>query len=85
MGSPGRREIGHGKLAWRALHPLLPEKADFPYTLRIVSDQVSETLDRDGKPVAGADAVAEITDIWPFERMLGQPDPAWRLSAARSG
>ena len=38
MGSPGRREIGHGKLAWRAIHPLLPEKADFPYTLRIVSE-----------------------------------------------
>ncbi len=54
-------------------------------TLRIVSDQVSETLDRDGKPVSGADAVAEITDIWTFERTLGQPDPAWRLSAARSG
>lgn len=54
-------------------------------TLRIVSDQVSETLDRDGKPVAGADAVAEITDIWTFERTLNQPDPAWRLSAARSG
>ena len=34
MGSPGRREIGHGKLAWRALHPLLPEKEKFPYTLR---------------------------------------------------
>jgi len=54
-------------------------------TLRIVSDQVSETLDRDGKPVSGADAVAEITDIWTFERTLGQPDPAWRLSGARSG
>ena len=38
MGSPGRREIGHGKLAWRAIHPLLPDKADFPYTLRIVSE-----------------------------------------------
>jgi polyribonucleotide nucleotidyltransferase len=38
MGSPGRREIGHGKLAWRAVHPLLPQKADFPYTLRIVSE-----------------------------------------------
>jgi polyribonucleotide nucleotidyltransferase len=38
MGSPGRREIGHGKLAWRAVHPLLPAKADFPYTLRIVSE-----------------------------------------------
>ena len=38
MGSPGRREIGHGKLAWRAIHPLMPEKADFPYTVRIVSE-----------------------------------------------
>jgi polyribonucleotide nucleotidyltransferase len=38
MGSPGRREIGHGKLAWRAIHPLLPEKNDFPYTLRSVSE-----------------------------------------------
>jgi polyribonucleotide nucleotidyltransferase len=38
MGSPGRREIGHGKLAWRAVHPLLPSKKDFPYTLRVVSE-----------------------------------------------
>ncbi len=38
MGSPGRREIGHGKLAWRALHPLLPSKEDFPYTIRVVSE-----------------------------------------------
>ena len=38
MGSPGRREIGHGKLAWRAVHPLLPVKEDFPYTLRVVSE-----------------------------------------------
>lgn len=34
----GRREIGHGKLAWRAIHPLLPEKEKFPYTLRVVSE-----------------------------------------------
>ena len=38
MGSPGRREIGHGKLAWRAIHPVLPEKEKFPYTLRVVSE-----------------------------------------------
>ena len=37
-GSPGRREIGHGKLAWRAVRPLLPAKADFPYTIRLVSE-----------------------------------------------
>jgi len=38
MGSPGRREIGHGKLAWRALRPMLPGKDKFPYTIRIVSE-----------------------------------------------
>ena len=38
MGSPGRREVGHGKLAWRAIHPLLPEKEKFPYTMRVVSE-----------------------------------------------
>jgi len=54
-------------------------------TVRFVSDQVAETLDRDGKPVAGADAVTELTDAWMFERDLSQPDPAWRLVAAHSG
>ena len=38
FGAPGRREIGHGKLAWRALHPVLPSKEDFPYTIRLTSD-----------------------------------------------
>ncbi|MDG2242591.1 MAG: polyribonucleotide nucleotidyltransferase [Rhodospirillaceae bacterium] len=38
MGGAGRREVGHGKLAWRAVHPLLPSKEDFPYTLRVVSE-----------------------------------------------
>ncbi len=38
MGSPGRREVGHGKLAWRAIHPMLPEKEKFPYTIRVVSE-----------------------------------------------
>src|SRR5690606_2215926 len=38
MGSPGRREIGHGKLAWRAIHPMLPSLEQFPYTLRVVSE-----------------------------------------------
>ncbi len=35
---PGRREIGHGKLAWRAIHQVLPTKAEFPYTIRVVSE-----------------------------------------------
>ncbi|GEP06831.1 polyribonucleotide nucleotidyltransferase [Methylobacterium oxalidis] len=38
MGSPGRREIGHGKLAWRAIHPVLPPAHEFPYTIRVVSE-----------------------------------------------
>ncbi|HEU5276941.1 MAG TPA: polyribonucleotide nucleotidyltransferase [Xanthobacteraceae bacterium] len=38
LGSPGRREIGHGKLAWRAIRPVLPVHHDFPYTLRVVSE-----------------------------------------------
>ncbi|CAA7612393.1 polynucleotide phosphorylase/polyadenylase [Candidatus Terasakiella magnetica] len=38
MGSPGRREIGHGKLAWRAMRPCLPTKESFPYTMRVVSE-----------------------------------------------
>ncbi len=38
LGSPGRREIGHGKLAWRAVHPLMPAKDKFPYTMRVVSE-----------------------------------------------
>jgi polyribonucleotide nucleotidyltransferase len=38
LGSPGRREVGHGKLAWRAIHPMLPAHHEFPYTLRVVSE-----------------------------------------------
>jgi len=38
MGAPGRREIGHGKLAWRAINPVLPNHAEFPYTIRLVSE-----------------------------------------------
>ena len=38
FGAPGRREVGHGKLAWRALHPMLPTSEEFPYTIRVLSD-----------------------------------------------
>jgi polyribonucleotide nucleotidyltransferase len=38
LGSPGRREVGHGKLAWRAIHPMLPQHHEFPYTIRVVSE-----------------------------------------------
>jgi len=38
FGAPSRRETGHGKLAWRAIHPLLPSAEEFPYTIRVLSD-----------------------------------------------
>lgn len=52
--------------------------------VRIVSDQVNLTRDKDGRIVIGAEGVTEITDLWTFERDLRQPDPTWRLVAARS-
>lgn len=53
-------------------------------TVRFVSDQVNVTLGADNNPVAGTDAVTEITDLWTFERDLAQPEPIWRLTAAHS-
>ena len=38
FGAPSRRDIGHGKLAWRAIHAVLPSKEEFPYTIRVLSD-----------------------------------------------
>jgi predicted lipid-binding transport protein (Tim44 family) len=54
-------------------------------TVRFVSDQLNLTVGRDGQPVAGTEAVTEITDLWTFERDLTASDPTWRLVAARSG
>ena len=73
----------------RAIQAATIEAADLrgsmaDITVRFVSDQVNVTLGRDGKPVAGADAVTEITDLWTFERDLTSADPTWRLVAARS-
>ena len=53
--------------------------------VRIVSDQISYSQDKNGRPLTGTDAVTEITDLWTFERDLSQQDPTWRLVAARSG
>ena len=53
-------------------------------TVRFVSDQVNLTTDAQGKPVAGADAVTELTDIWTFQRDVRSPDPAWKLVGTRS-
>lgn len=54
MGSPGRREIGHGKLAWRALRPLLPSKDEFRYTVRIVSEILESNGSSSMATVCGA-------------------------------
>jgi predicted lipid-binding transport protein (Tim44 family) len=53
-------------------------------TVRFVSDQISLTRDANANPVAGADAVTELVDLWSFERDLSARDPVWRLVAASS-
>ena len=53
--------------------------------VRFVSDQVNLTLDANGNPADGTEAVVELTDLWTFERNLKAPGPGWRLAAARSG
>ncbi|POF62566.1 transporter [Novacetimonas maltaceti] len=67
----------------------LSPDASVPYArieVRIVSDQVSVTLDQNGQPVAGVDAVTEFSDLWTFERILGVAvaGAQWRLGASRS-
>jgi polyribonucleotide nucleotidyltransferase len=54
MGSPGRREVGHGKLAWRAMHPVLPTTEKFPYTLRVVSEVTESNGSSSMATVCGA-------------------------------
>jgi polyribonucleotide nucleotidyltransferase len=54
MGAPGRREIGHGKLAWRAIHPLLPKAEEFPYTIRLVSEIMESNGSSSMATVCGA-------------------------------
>lgn len=73
----------------RAINDAVIEAASLDGTtaeigVRFVSDQISQTLDRQGKYVAGADAVTELRDTWTFVRDLARSDPAWRLSSARS-
>ncbi len=58
---------------------------DASIVVRFISRQVNMTTDKSGNPVAGTDAVTEISDIWTFERRLGQPDLTWRLATAHSG
>ncbi len=74
----------------RAVHEAVIEEAVLngtmaEITVRFVSDQISQTLDRAGHFVAGADAVTELRDVWSFLRDLSvRNDPGWRLAQARS-
>lgn len=85
-----RESAGHTQVSTiHGIHSASIESAELrgtvaSITARFVSDQTSLTQDKDGHPVAGTDAVTEITDIWTFERDLASPDPVWRLVSARS-
>jgi polyribonucleotide nucleotidyltransferase len=54
LGSPSRRDVGHGKLAWRAIRPLLPTKDSFPYTIRVVSEVTESNGSSSMASVCGA-------------------------------
>ena len=85
-----RETAGHQQVSEvRAVPVVSIEAADLTGTMahisvKFVSDQISLTRDQAGNPVAGTDAVTEITDLWTFERDLSSQDPTWRLIAARS-
>ena len=73
----------------RAIHSATIEAASLEgtraeITVRFVSDQISQTLDRDGRHVTGADAVTELRDEWSFVRDLTSSNPAWLLAQART-
>jgi predicted lipid-binding transport protein (Tim44 family) len=68
----------------RAVNEVAIEAADLrgtvaDVTVRFVTDQVNMTTGRDGEPVAGSDAITELTDLWTFQRDLTSADPTWKL------
>jgi predicted lipid-binding transport protein (Tim44 family) len=86
-----REQAGHRqRTEIRAVTEAAIEGADLrgstaDVTVRFVSDQVNLTTDASGQPVSGADAVAELIDIWTFQRDLRSEDPTWRLVATATG
>ncbi len=87
----GAREAANNKQIseLRAIHAATIESAELVGNVacifvRFVSDQISMTEDAGGTPVAGADAVTELVDLWSFERDLTSADLAWRLVQATS-
>ena len=70
VGATGRREIGHGKLAWRAVHPMLPKKEDFPYTLRLVSEITESTGSSSMATVCGSSLALMAAGV-PIKKHIG--------------
>jgi polyribonucleotide nucleotidyltransferase len=70
MSSPGRREIGHGKLAWRAIHPVLPDRDNFPYTIRIVSE-ITESNGSSSMATVCGSSLAMMDAGIPLKRPVG--------------
>ena len=68
-GSPGRREVGHGKLAWRAINPIKPSKEDFPYTVRVVAEITESNGSSSMATVCGA-SLAMMDAGVPLERPI---------------
>ena len=71
MGAPGRREIGHGKLAWRAVHPLMPSPEEFPYTVRVVSEITESNGSSSMATVCGASLALMDAGV-PIKRARGR-------------
>ena len=69
-GFTGRREIGHGKLAWRAVNPMLPAKEDFPYTLRLVSEITESNGSSSMASVCGASLALMAAGV-PIKKHIG--------------
>ncbi len=70
VGATGRREIGHGKLAWRAVHPMLPKKEDFPYTLRLVSEITESNGSSSMATVCGSSLALMVAGV-PIKKHIG--------------
>jgi predicted lipid-binding transport protein (Tim44 family) len=84
-----REAVGHQQVSEiRAVPGVSVEAAELNGTVAHITvkfvSEISLTRDQSGNPVAGTDAVTEITDLWTFERDLSSRDPTWRLVAARS-
>jgi predicted lipid-binding transport protein (Tim44 family) len=90
LGITEREKAGQSHITdIKAVHAVTIEAADLKdslasITVKFISDQVNMTLSQSGQVVSGTDAITEIIDLWTLERDLKQPNPTWRLVAARS-